>query len=145
MSIPISQFTPPLPSWCSCLFSMSASLFLFCKWDHLYHFSRFCIHESIYDICFSLPDLLLLCMTVSRFIHVSTNKPILFLLRLNSISLYIYMYHSSFNSLFHYSELPPHHPIDFYYFCLISLHHSPGGQEKKRRQLWHLPRGQRSP
>jgi len=42
MSIPISQFIPPLlPFLVSIhLFSMSVFLFLFCK-DHLYHFSRF--------------------------------------------------------------------------------------------------------
>ena len=64
MSIPISQFIPlpppprfpPLVS--ICLFSTSVSLFLPCKLVHLYHFPRFHIYALIYDICFSLPDLL---------------------------------------------------------------------------------------
>ena len=66
MSIPISQFsTPPSPPHCSfpplvslCLFSTSVSQLLPCKPAHLYHFSRFHIHALIYDICFSLSDLL---------------------------------------------------------------------------------------
>ena len=64
MSIPISQFiTPPppphFPALVSiCLFSAFVSLFLPCKPVHLYHFSRFHIYALIYDICFSLSDLL---------------------------------------------------------------------------------------
>ena len=64
MSIPISQFIPPppppaLPPLVSIrLFSTSVSLFLPCKLVHLYHFSRFHIYALIYDICFSLSDLL---------------------------------------------------------------------------------------
>ena len=42
---------------CMCLFSGSVSLFLFCRQDHLYHFSRFHIYALIYDICFALSDL----------------------------------------------------------------------------------------
>ena len=82
----ISQFiTPPppplpLPPLVSIrLFLTSVSLFLPCKPVHLYHFSRFHIYALIYDICFSLSDLLH-CMTVSRSIHISTNDPISFLL-----------------------------------------------------------------
>ena len=66
MSIPIAQFSilpspphhgfPPLMS--ICLFSTSVSQLLPCKPVHLYHFSRFHIHALIYDICFSLSDLL---------------------------------------------------------------------------------------
>ena len=64
MSIPISQFIPPLsPPPCHFpplvsirLFSTSVSLFLPCKLVHLYHFSRFHIYALIYDICFSLSD-----------------------------------------------------------------------------------------
>ena len=41
-----------------CLFSTSVSLFLPCKLVHLYHSSRFHIYALIYDICFSLSDLL---------------------------------------------------------------------------------------
>ena len=37
---------------------VSVSLFLPCKPVHLYHFSRFHIYALIYDICFSLSDLL---------------------------------------------------------------------------------------
>ena len=47
---------PPLVS--ICLFSTSVFLFLPCKPVHLYHFSRFHIYALIYDICFSLSDLL---------------------------------------------------------------------------------------
>ena len=47
---------PPLVS--ICLFSTSMSQFLPCKLVHLYHFSRFHIYALIYDICFSLSDLL---------------------------------------------------------------------------------------
>ena len=47
---------PPLVS--ICLFSTSVSLFLPCKLVHLYHFSRFHIYALIYDICFSLSDIL---------------------------------------------------------------------------------------
>ena len=47
---------PPLVS--ICLFSMSVSQFLPCKLVHLYHFSTFHIYALIYDICFSLSDLL---------------------------------------------------------------------------------------
>ena len=38
------------------LFSMSVSLFLLCRLDHLYYFSNFLIYVLIYDICFSLSD-----------------------------------------------------------------------------------------
>ena len=65
MLIPISQFIPPpappphFPPLVSIrLFSTSVSLFLPCKPVHLYHFSRFHIYALIYDICFSLSDLL---------------------------------------------------------------------------------------
>ena len=66
MSIPIAQFiTPPSPRPCGFpslvsmrLFSTSVSQLLPCKAVHLYHFSRFHIHALIYDICFSLSDLL---------------------------------------------------------------------------------------
>ena len=63
MTIPISQFipspTPCVPPLVSVyLFSPSVSLFLPCKRVLLYHFSRFHIYALIYDICFSLSDLL---------------------------------------------------------------------------------------
>ena len=61
MSIPVSTTThpprfPPLVS--IHLFSTSVSLFLPCKPVHLYHFSRFHIYVLIYNICFSLSDVL---------------------------------------------------------------------------------------
>ena len=40
------------------LSSMFVSLFLLCKYDHLYHFSRFHIYALISSICVSLSDLL---------------------------------------------------------------------------------------
>ena len=61
-SVPISQFITPhnhFPTLVSIrLFSASVSQFLPCKSVHLYHFSRFHIYTLIYDICFSLSDLL---------------------------------------------------------------------------------------
>ena len=47
---------PPLAS--ISLFSTCVSQFLSCKSVHLYHFPRFHIYALIYDICFSLSDLL---------------------------------------------------------------------------------------
>ena len=67
MSIPISQFIPPPPAQpppcfpplvCIRLFSTTVSLFLPCKPVHLYHFSRLHTYALIYDIYFSLSDLL---------------------------------------------------------------------------------------
>ena len=80
MSIPISQFIPPppqprpphhFPPLVSIhLFSTSESQFLPCKLVHLYHFSRFHIYTIIYDICFSLSDLL---HSVSQSLDSSTS------------------------------------------------------------------------
>ena len=66
MSIPIAHFsTPPSPPHHGFpplvsihLFSTSVSQLLLCKPVHRYHISRFHIHALIYDICFSLSDLL---------------------------------------------------------------------------------------
>ena len=64
MSTPISQFIPPPPPPCFPplasigLFSTSVFLLLPCKPVHLYHFSRFHIYALIYNIGFSLSDLL---------------------------------------------------------------------------------------
>ena len=67
MSMPISQFIPPpsLPTHPRFpplvflrLFSTSVSLFMPCKLVRLHHFSRFHIYALIYDICFSLSNLL---------------------------------------------------------------------------------------
>ena len=63
-SIPIPNsshhhHSPPLsPVGVHTFFSLHLSLFLPCKLVHLYHFSRFHIHVLIYNICFSLSDLL---------------------------------------------------------------------------------------
>ena len=55
-----SQFIPPSPSptVSTNLFSMSASLFLPCPYAHQSHFPRFHVYALIYNICFSLSDLL---------------------------------------------------------------------------------------
>ena len=58
-NLPIHTSRPCFPRLvCICLFSTSVSLFLPCKLVHLFHFSRFHIYALIYDICFSLSDLL---------------------------------------------------------------------------------------
>ena len=59
VSNPISQFlpSPPLSPLVS-IHLFSTSLFLLCKYDNLYNFSRSHIYALIYDICFSLSDLL---------------------------------------------------------------------------------------
>ena len=47
------------PSWCPYVCSLHLCLaFLPCKLVHLYNFSRFHIYALIFDICFSLSDLL---------------------------------------------------------------------------------------
>ena len=102
MSIPISQFItsppprrfPPLVS--IRLFSTSVSQFLPCKPVHLYHFSRFHIYTLIYDICFSLSDLL---HSVWQSLDPSTSLQITqfcFFLWLNNIPFYIRVTSSSF-------------------------------------------------
>ena len=53
---PLHRGFPPLVS--IRFFSTSVSQLLPCKLVHLYHFSRFHIRALIYDICFSLSDLL---------------------------------------------------------------------------------------
>ena len=66
MSIPLAQFiTPPSPAPCGFpplvsirFFSTSVSQLLPCKPVHLYHIFRFHIHALIYNIYFSLSDLL---------------------------------------------------------------------------------------
>ena len=58
-NLPIHHHPPHFPPLVSIrLFSTSVSLFLPRKPVHLYRFSRFHIHAFIYDICFSLSDLL---------------------------------------------------------------------------------------
>ena len=62
-NLPIHHTTTPSPCHFTPLvsirlFSTSVSQFLPCKPVHLYHFSRFHIYVLIYDICFSLSDIL---------------------------------------------------------------------------------------
>ena len=82
MSVPISQCTPsPFPPWHPHICSLCLSLY-FCFVDKIVYtnfFFRFYMYVLMYNICFSFSDLLQLCMTVSRSIHVLTNDPILFL------------------------------------------------------------------
>ena len=76
---------PPLVS--IRFFSTSVSLFLPWKLVHLYHFSRFHIYALIYDICFSLSDLLH-SVWQSLCPSTSINDPISFLVMAN-VPLYI--------------------------------------------------------
>ena len=70
-SVPLSQFAPFPSSIVSLsLFSVSASLFLFCKQVHQYHVSRFQMYVLICNICFSLSDLL---HSVSQALDSSTS------------------------------------------------------------------------
>ena len=72
------------------LFSTSVSQFLFCKPVHQYHFSRFHIYALIYDICFSLSDLL---HSVWQSLDPSTSQQMTqfhSFLWLSNIPLYIY-------------------------------------------------------
>ena len=68
----ISSHQPLSPLVSTRLFSMSVSLLLFCKYDHLYHFSRFHMYALIQNLFFSF-WLTSFCMTVS------TSNPNLFL------------------------------------------------------------------
>ena len=52
-------------------------------------FSGIYIQAILYNICFSLSDLLHSVMTVSRSVHVSVNGTILFLLWQSSVPLYV--------------------------------------------------------
>ena len=80
----------PLPLLVSiCLFSGSVSLFLFCRQDHVYHFSRFHIYALIYDICFALSDLF---HSVWQFLGPSTSLQMIqfySFLWLSNIPLYV--------------------------------------------------------
>ena len=79
------------------VFSTSVSLFLPCKQAHQYHFSKLCMYMLIYDICFLSFRLTSLCITGSRFAHLSLTDSNLLILRLSNISLYIYMYYIFFH------------------------------------------------
>ena len=63
-----SSSHPFFPPWCPQVCPLSVSLFLLCKYDHLYHFSRVHIYALICDIYFWLASL---WMALSRSIHVS--------------------------------------------------------------------------
>ena len=73
MSFPVSQFlSPPTSHLVSIyLFSASVSLFLLCKYDHLFHFSRFHIYTLIYNT-----SLFLLCFTLgdTLYVHLCLHK-----------------------------------------------------------------------
>ena len=95
MWIPISKFITPAPApvtfppWCPYLFSTSVSLLLPCKLVHLYHFSSFHIYALIYNICFSLSDLL---HSVWQSLDPSTSQQMTqfhSFFRLSNIPLYI--------------------------------------------------------
>ena len=75
-SILLYQFVSPSPSHPMSIFYICI-LFLSCKQAHLYHLSinRFHRDALIYDICFSLSDLVL-PMTDSRSIHITTNDSV---------------------------------------------------------------------
>ena len=87
------------------LFSIPASPFLPCKQVHQSHFSRFHIYALIYDICFSLPDLLTsLCVTGSSLIHLPRTDSNSFFLWLSNIPfcfyacVYMYIFIQLFSS-----------------------------------------------
>ena len=92
MSISIAP--PPHPRHLPTLvyirfFSTSVSQFLSWKPVHLYHFSRFHIYALIYDICFSLSDLLhsvWQSQGPSTFLQMTQFRSFLWL---NNIPLYI--------------------------------------------------------
>ena len=73
MSILISQFILPFLLWYPYICSLCLCLY-FCFVNKIVYtnFFRFHIYALIYDICFSLSDLLRLCTTASRSIHVPT-------------------------------------------------------------------------
>ena len=85
----LTSSSPPCLHVCS---PMTASPFLPCKQVHLYHFFRFCIYAFVYDICFSLFDLLL---SIGQNLGPSTSLQMTQLrafLWLSSIPLYILPY-----------------------------------------------------
>ena len=70
------QFVPALLSlWpvSACPSAVSASVFLPCRYVHLYHCSKFPVYSIIRDTCFSLTSL---CMKDARSIHITTNDPV---------------------------------------------------------------------
>jgi len=66
------SFLPPL---CPQVCPLSASPFFSCKHVHQYHFSRFHMYVIIYGIFFFLTSL---CITGSRFIHITGTDSNLF-------------------------------------------------------------------
>lgn len=81
---PVSQFvpTPPYPLVTISLFSISMTLFLLCKYVHLYHCPRFHFPQVVFfNMCFSLSNLLCLYLTISRPIHISAIGTVLFLFK----------------------------------------------------------------
>ena len=67
-----SPFSPPPSS--IILFSMSASPLLLCEQIHRYHLSRVYIYALIYNICFSLSDLLQIGPRFIQLIRTENSK-----------------------------------------------------------------------
>ena len=81
-------FFPPTPIASTCIFSMSVSLFLFCRYAYLC-----CILDSTckwYNMEFVFLFLMSFSMINSRSIHVAANGIISLFLWLSNISLWIY-------------------------------------------------------
>ena len=76
MSVLLSQFIPPSPSWAvSTVHSLWLRLFLPCKYVHQFHAPFSCVNIRYLFFFFWLTSL---CMTGSRSIHITTNDPISF-------------------------------------------------------------------
>ena len=87
--------TPSFPLWCPYICSLCLCLY-FCFANKLICIlSRFHIAAILYEKLFSLSDLTLLCITVSRSIHISANDPVPFLFMTEHYSV-VYMYHIFF-------------------------------------------------
>ena len=85
VSILISQFVPPFlthTTVSTCPLAMSVSLFLLCKWNHLYHFSRFHIYWLIYNI--------LSYFTLWQILGLPTSISFLFMAEYCNTPLYTY-------------------------------------------------------
>ena len=91
VSMLVSRFIPPSSSpTVSKVCSLCLHLyFLPCKYVHFYHFSRFHKYALIHNICFSF-WLTSLCITGSRFIHLTRPDFKVFLLWLSNIISHIH-------------------------------------------------------
>ena len=99
------SFLPPYPQPRPEVCSLCLSLLLLCKQVHQYHLSRFHIYALVYDICFSLSDLLPGHDSSTWFIHITTNYPILFL------------FFVDFSTL----VLPSHLPIPLAFYSVLEI------------------------